>query len=101
MLQVTTTLPSEEQARELARSLVEQRLAACGQVLGPIHSVYWWQGTLTEDTEWLLILKTTPERGATIESAIREQHPYEVPEILATPATASEAYEEWVRHETV
>ena len=71
LLQVTTTLPSQEQAAALARALVEQRLAACGQVVGPITSVYWWRGEVTSDQEWMVILKSTagPTRLAAASSA--------------------------------
>ena len=101
LLQVTTTLPSQEQAAALARALVEQRLAACGQVVGSMTSVYWWRGEVTSDQEWLVILKTTAECYAALEAAIRAQHPYEVPEILATPVSrASAAYADWVGAET-
>jgi periplasmic divalent cation tolerance protein len=101
LLQVTTTLPSQEQAAALARALVEQRLAACGQVVGPITSVYWWRGEVTSDQEWMVILKSTADRYVALEAAIRAQHPYEVPEILATRVSqASAAYADWVGAET-
>jgi periplasmic divalent cation tolerance protein len=100
LLQVTTALPSEEQAHTLARALVERRLAACGQVLGPMTSIYWWNRTVTTDQEWLVVLKTRADRYAALEAAIRDQHPYAVPEILATPVTAaSQPYAEWVQSE--
>ena len=58
-LQVTTTTETEAEARDLARSVVEARLAACGQVLGPIHSTYWWGGGIETADEWMCLMKTT------------------------------------------
>jgi periplasmic divalent cation tolerance protein len=95
VIQISTTLPNEQAARDLGRQLVEQRLAACAQVLGPIHSTYWWQGAVTTDQEWLLVLKTAQTFEA-VAAAIRAQHPYALPEILATPVTATREYAEWV-----
>jgi periplasmic divalent cation tolerance protein len=95
VIQISTTLPNEQAARDLGRHLVEQRLAACAQVLGPIHSTYWWHGAVTADQEWLLVLKTGRAFEA-VAAAICAQHPYAVPEILATPVTASREYAEWV-----
>lgn len=96
-LQVTTTFNSEDEAGRVARALVERRLAACTQVLGPISSTYWWQGEVEEAQEWLLFAKTTDERYPALEGAIRELHSYTVPEILAVPVVAGNfAYLEWV-----
>jgi periplasmic divalent cation tolerance protein len=81
-LVVLITVP-EDQARELARTLVREQLAGCVNVVHSTYSVYRWEGELSEDTEALLIVKTTEERYAALERRVREMHPYQVPEILA------------------
>ena len=96
-LQVVTTVDTEEKAQEIARALVEQRLAACAQVLGPITSTYRWQGQVETAQEWLCILKTREELYEELEQTLRSIHPYEVPEILATPVAAGNpAYLAWL-----
>jgi periplasmic divalent cation tolerance protein len=100
LLQVCTTLPSREEADAMARQLVQQRLAACVQLLGPLESTYHWQGKLEHSQEWLLLIKSTTAAYAALEEQIRKLHPYEVPEILALPvAIAHAAYLDWVRSE--
>ncbi|MBK6742426.1 MAG: divalent-cation tolerance protein CutA [Hydrogenophilales bacterium] len=98
---VLTTLPDQESARQLARLLVEKRLAACVNVLAPCHSVYHWQGALQENGEIPLIIKTTPERYNQLEAFLSEHHPYETPEILALdPVQGLPDYLAWVTRET-
>lgn len=84
-LQVTTTLPDEETAQRVATRLVEERLAACAQVQGPISSTYYWQGAIEQGREWYCHLKTTTARLAALQKRLRELHPYQVPEIIAVP----------------
>jgi periplasmic divalent cation tolerance protein len=84
-LQVFCTIDSEPAARDLASSLVRDRLAACVQVVGPIHSAYRWQEAVEEAAEWLLLMKTTRERFPALREAIVAVHPYEVPEVVAVP----------------
>jgi periplasmic divalent cation tolerance protein len=67
---------------------VAERLAACVQVVGPIHSVYRWQGALENATEWLLLVKTTSERFGALRDAVVARHPYDVPEVVAVPIEA-------------
>ena len=99
-LQVVTTVPDQETASRLAQLLVDQRLAACAQVLGPIRSVYRWQGNVEQAQEWLCLIKTTREAYPALEAAIRTHHPYEVAEIIATPIVeGNAAYLEWIRKE--
>ncbi|MCS6996764.1 MAG: divalent-cation tolerance protein CutA [Casimicrobiaceae bacterium] len=94
---VLTTVGSEPKAREIARALIEAHLAACVH-LEPIESLYEWQGHLEEAREWRLLIKTTRERYAAVEAAIRERHDYELPAILAVPVTeVFAAFAEWVR----
>lgn len=99
-LQVVTTTDDKEDADRIARSLVEQRLAACAQVIGPISSTYHWQGAIENSQEWLCVAKTSRGCYAALERAIRQIHRYDVPEILATPVVAgSETYLDWMRSE--
>jgi periplasmic divalent cation tolerance protein len=101
VLQVTITAESREQAGALAGALLERRLAACVQVVGPVESRYWWEGRLETSTEWLCVVKTTVERYDELEAAVRRTHTYDVPEILAVPVVrGSQAYLRWVDEET-
>lgn len=96
-LQVLTTAGSEEEAERISAALVERRLAACVQVIGPISSRYRWQGEVEHEREWLCQAKTTAERYRELEAAIRGLHSYEEPEIVATPiVTGSPGYLEWI-----
>ena len=88
-LQVTTTIGTEEEARDLVLGAVEARLAACGQVVGPIHSTYWWKDGIETAGEWMCLLKTTGRRFDALAAHIRERHSYDTPEITATPITSS------------
>ncbi len=100
-LLVTCTVDAEERARELASALVEERLAACVQVLGPIASVYRWRGEVEAATEWLLLAKTTEARFPALRDVIVRRHPYELPEIVAVPITEGlPAYLRWVAEAT-
>jgi periplasmic divalent cation tolerance protein len=80
-----TTLPDEHAARTLARTLVSAKLAACINILPRMTSIYSWKGKLEEGQEHLLLIKTRADRYNAIEQAIRAEHPYELPEIIATP----------------
>jgi periplasmic divalent cation tolerance protein len=96
-LQVTTTAGSEEEAEQISAALVERRLAACVQVIGPIASRYRWQGAIEHSTEWMCVAKTSAVRYAELEAAIRELHSYDEPEIVATPIVAGSAgYLKWI-----
>lgn len=96
-LQVLTTAGSEEEAGRIASLLVERRLAACVQVVGPITSRYRWQGAVAEEREWQCLAKTTRAAYAAVEAAIREAHSYDEPEIIATPIVAgSVGYLAWI-----
>jgi periplasmic divalent cation tolerance protein len=96
-LQVLTTAGSEEEAGRIAAVLVERRLAACVQVVGPIVSRYRWQGAIEEEREWQCLAKTTRAAYDAVEAAIREAHSYDEPEIIATPIVAGSAgYLAWI-----
>jgi periplasmic divalent cation tolerance protein len=99
-IQVMTTTDKQELAERIAQQLVEDHLAACVQVVGPITSTYRWQGRVESAQEWLCLAKTRLGLFAEVEAAIREIHTYEKPEILAVPVTAgSAAYLEWLARE--
>jgi periplasmic divalent cation tolerance protein len=96
-LQVLTAAGSEEEAERISAALVERRLAACVQVIGPVASHYRWQGKVEHAREWLCLAKTTAQRYPELEAAIRELHSYEEPEIVATPIVAgSSGYLDWI-----
>jgi len=99
-LVVLTTTETREDAERIGRALVEQRLAACVQLVGPIRSIYRWQDAIETAEEWQLWIKTQPAVYDLLEQTIQAQHPYEVPEIIALPVTAgSTAYLRWLEGE--
>ena len=96
-VQVLTTVGSEEDAERISVALVERRLAACVQTAGPIASRYRWQGKVETAREWQCLAKTEAARYPEVEAAIRELHPYDEPEIVATPIVAGSAgYLAWI-----
>jgi periplasmic divalent cation tolerance protein len=95
---VLVTAPSPEVATALGRALVDERLAACVNVVPGLTSIYRWQGQREEASECLLVIKTDAARYAALERRVLELHPYSVPEILALPVDAgAPAYVEWLR----
>lgn len=100
IVQVTVTAPSEEVAARLGRQAVEKRLAASAQVGGPITSTYWWDGEVQQAQEWTLVCKTSATSLGALVDALRDAHPYDTPEIVATPAAGDPAYVAWVEAET-
>jgi len=101
-MQITTAIGSEDGARQIADTLVSRHLAACVHIVGPITSVYWWQGKMETAQEWVCVAKTRHSLYDAVEAAIREIHPYDEPEILATPIlTGSRSYLEWIAAETM
>ena len=96
-LQALTTAGSEEEAEGIAAALVERRLAACVQVIGPISSHYRWQGEIERAREWQCLAKTEAAHYDELEATIRELHSYDEPEIIATPIVAGSAgYLDWL-----
>ena len=94
---VLTTLPDTDSAERLANSLVEQKLAACVNIHGRMTSIYRWRDRIERGTEMQLVIKTTAARYAAVERQIKQEHPYELPEILALPVSDGLAdYIEWV-----
>jgi len=99
--QVSTTVDNERAAEQLATALVEERLAACVQVLGPMQSTYRWEGAVTHATEWLCLAKTVETRLAALMGRIRALHSYQLPEIVATEVAAGDpGYLNWLRQES-
>lgn len=100
-LLVMTNMPDQASAEILATALVEQRVAACVNVLPPAQSVYRWKGCVESASEVPLLIKTTAERYPILEEAILAGHPYELPEIVAVPVEYGlPAYLDWVAAET-
>jgi periplasmic divalent cation tolerance protein len=94
---ILTTLGADADAASLARVLVEERLAACVNVLPPMTSFYRWKGVVEEDREQQLVIKTTEDQVATIKVRFQELHPYELPEFVVLSASASDEYLTWMR----
>jgi len=100
-LLVLTNLPDRAAAERLAALLIEQRLAACVNILAPCRSVYRWKGAVQRDEEHPMLIKTTAGRYAALEKVLRAGHPYELPEIIAVPIERGlPAYLDWVAAET-
>jgi periplasmic divalent cation tolerance protein len=96
-LVVLTTLEKQEDGERLARLLLEGALAACVQILPPMISIYRWQGAIEQATEILLLIKTTAAAYPRVETVIKENHPYQTPEIIALPVAAGLAdYLSWL-----
>jgi len=101
VLAVLTNLPDSESAFNLAREVVQLRLAACANVLAPATSFYRWEGKLEQAAEHPVLMKTTRERYPELEAAIRRAHPYTLPEIIAWPIEAGlPEYLDWVARES-
>ena len=98
---VITTTDGVEAAEELGRGIVEARLGACVQIVGPIHSVYRWEGNVQIDQEWQCWIKTSIDRLEALTEYIKKNHSYDVPEVVALPIVGgSENYLTWVTDET-
>lgn len=98
---VYMTASSREEAKKIGRALVEERLAACANVIDGMESVYWWQGQLTEDRETVLIAKTRAELIPALTERVRALHSYSVPCVVALPIlTGNPAYLDWLAAET-
>ncbi|MCO5401385.1 divalent-cation tolerance protein CutA [Ralstonia soli] len=101
VLLVLTNLPDADSADQVTKAVLESRAAACVNRLPACASTYWWSGEIEHATEIPLLIKTTRAAYPALEAALRKAHPYEVPEIIATPvATGLPAYLAWVADET-
>ena len=99
--QVSTATPTREQAVELARSIVSERLAAGAQIIGPVISAFWHDGQFGTGEEWQLLLKTTRARYPELQAHILEHHPWQRPEVAAVPIeTGSKDCLEWIAAHT-
>jgi periplasmic divalent cation tolerance protein len=98
---VIVTASNEEEAASIGRALVEERLAACANIVPEIRSIYRWEGKVQDDTECLMLIKTTAEKFEELEKKVKELHSYSVPEIIAIPIGAgSTDYLKWVIEST-
>ena len=101
-LLVLTTLGAAEEARAFVTGLVEDRLVACGTLLPGAASVYRWEGTITEEQEVVVLLKTDASKWDELSAAVTERHPYEVPELIAFPVERGmDLYLSWLTSEVV
>ena len=100
-LVVLVTVPAREDGERIAEALVGEQLAACVNILGPIRSIYRWQGEIARDDEHLLVIKTTRTRYPALEARVKALHSYDTPEVVALPIErGSAAYLEWIRSVT-
>lgn len=100
-LVVLVTVGSESEAETIAGALLDERLAACVTIGGPIRSVYRWQGRIADDREWQLVIKTRAALFDALADRVRALHSYDVPEIIGLPVTAgSPPYLEWLEEAT-
>jgi periplasmic divalent cation tolerance protein len=99
-IEIVTTLKDREMAHALGRAAVESGLAACAQLGGPITSCYEWKGSLEQEHEWILTLKTLPSLRPRLSDFLAGNHPYELPEILCREVLVSDAYFRWMEEGT-
>jgi len=93
-------MPDDQRADTLARTLVEERLAACVNVHASMNSTYRWKGSIEHEQERQIVIKTTRDRMAALEARLRELHHYELPEFVVLSGGSSDGYAAWVRAET-
>lgn len=99
-IQVSTTVAKKSDAERIAEVLSNEKLSACAQIIGPILSVFRWKGKVEKSKEWLCVVKTKRSQYKKVEKAIKEIHPYELPEIIATPIIeGSREYFGWIQKE--
>jgi periplasmic divalent cation tolerance protein len=101
VVEVAVAVPDRALAERLAEVLVTERLAACVQVGGPVASIFRWEGRVERAEEWTCRAKTTRAALPALERRVRALHPYQLPEVLATPVTGAAGYLDWVRAEVV
>jgi len=98
---VLVTCGSEEEGLKIAHSLVEERLAACVNLVSPVRSIYRWEGKIWDEKEWILIIKTQKGRFEELEEKVKSLHSYSVPEIISLPIVeGSSSYLEWLEEMT-
>ena len=95
------TTSNTEEAQKITNALVTKKLAACGNIVSPVHSIFQWKGELCKEEEALLILKSTTKNFQEIKAVVKKLHSYEIPEIIALPIIAgSQQYLQWIADET-
>ncbi len=98
---IYVTCGSRDEAAKIARAVVGERLAACANIIDGMRSIYWWQGSVSEDDEIVLILKTTAERAGELTERVKQLHSYDVPCVVEIPlAGGNAAYLDWIVAET-
>ncbi|HET6725118.1 MAG TPA: divalent-cation tolerance protein CutA [Gammaproteobacteria bacterium] len=100
LIAILCTCPDTACGASIAKALIDERLAACANLLPGVRSFYRWDGAVQDDSETLLVIKTTAARFNAVEALVRKNHPYDLPELVALPIVAgSTAYLDWVRGE--
>ncbi len=100
-IQIITTVDDESKAKEIQNILVQKRVAACAQVFGPISSCFWWEEKIEKAKEWICVAKLRSEDYKRAESLIKENHPYDVPEIIAIQISSGNIdYLNWIKNVT-
>jgi len=98
MIVVYITNPSKEKAKELAKHLLKKRIIACANIFQS-NSIYWWDGEISDESEYILVAKTVEENFAALRHEVLEFHEYQVPCIIKFPVTANQQFVQWVRSE--
>jgi periplasmic divalent cation tolerance protein len=94
---VITTTPSKIEAEKIAKTLLEERLIACANIIGPVQSLFWWQGKIDEAQEHLILMKTIKDLFSKLSGKVKALHSYQVPEIIAMPIVEGfKPYLEWL-----
>jgi periplasmic divalent cation tolerance protein len=92
-----TTTPSKNEAEKIAKTLLEERLIACANIIGPVQSLFWWQGKIDEAQEHLILMKTRKDLFSKLSEKVKALHSYQVPEIIAMPIVEGfKPYLEWL-----
>jgi len=100
LILILTTIPDNDAAAQLGRTLVDEGLAACVNLYAPMLSIYRWKGQVEQESERQMVIKTTRSRAPQLEARLRALHPYELPEFVILSADASDAYAAWVADST-
>jgi len=101
-IQIITTVGKKEEAESICRALLEKKLAACVQIVGRVESHYWWEGKIEKDREFLVFIKTKEALFESVEKVIKENHSYQVPEIISLPILkGSKDYLKWIEKEII
>jgi periplasmic divalent cation tolerance protein len=94
---VLVTAPNKEEAEKIAHSLLNERLIACANIIGPVHSLFWWQGKIDKAQEHLILMKTRKDLFSKLSEKVKSLHSYQVPEIIAIPIVEGfKPYMEWL-----